>query len=178
MYFGVGKFLFKGKKKNIHVKEFNKVFLTAPICITIAHAFGRLGCLMSGCCHGALLSRTEYVFGGIWMRATSSTIGGWGYYVPTQLYEALFLFVLTAILTVMYFKRVNVIMAIYLISYGLWRMFIEFFRADDVGELVPNTISPSQWQSIIFILAGVALIVFYILKKIPLILPKEESKEN
>lgn len=176
LYFGAGKLYFKGKKEGLHKKEFNKVFLTAPICITVAHGFGRLGCLMSGCCHGALLSRTEYVFGGIWMRATSDKIGGWGYYVPTQLYEALFLFALTAVLSVMYFKRVNIIMAIYLIAYGFWRIFIEFFRADDVGELVPNTISPSQWQSIIFILAGVLLIVFYKIKKIPLVLPNEESE--
>jgi phosphatidylglycerol:prolipoprotein diacylglycerol transferase len=173
LYFGVGKFYFRGKKDKLHIKQFNTVFSTAPICITTAHAFGRLGCLMSGCCHGALLSRTEYVFGGIWMNATSNTIGGWGYYVPTQLYEALFLFALTAVLSVLYFKRVNIIMSIYLIAYGAWRMFIEFLRADDVGSLVPNTISPSQWQSIIFILAGIGLIVFYILRKIPLVLPKD-----
>ena len=88
------------------------------------------------------------------------------------------LFALTAVLSVCYFKRVNIIMSIYLIAYGFWRIFIEFFRADDVGELVPGTISPSQWQSIVFILAGIALIVFYIIRKIPLVLPKEESSEK
>ena len=176
LYFGVGKFYFKGKNKDLHKKQFNNVFLTAPICITTAHAFGRIGCLMAGCCHGELLSTSGYVFGGIWMRGVAK--GVWGYYVPTQLYEALFLFVLTAVLTVLYFKRVNIIMSIYLISYGIWRIFIEFFRADDVGELIPNTISPSQWQSIVFILVGIALIVFYVIKKIPLVLPKEEAKEE
>lgn len=172
LYFGVGKFYFKGKKQGLHIREFNKVFLTAPICITVAHAFGRLGCLMSGCCHGALLSKTEYVFGGIWMRAADT--GVWGYYVPTQLYEALFLFVLTAVLTILYFKRVNIIMAIYLIAYGTWRMFIEIFRTDARGAFVLG-LAPSQWQSVIFIVGGVALIVFYVVKKIPIVLPPNDK---
>lgn len=172
LYFGVGKLYFKGKKERLHIKQFNNVFLTAPICITAAHAFGRLGCLMSGCCHGALLSKTKYVFGGIWMRAADT--GVWGYYVPTQLYEAVFLFVLTAVLSVLYFKRVNIIMALYLISYGIWRIIIEVFRTDDRGAFVLG-LAPSQWQSIIFIVGGAALILFYVIKKIPLVLPKEDS---
>lgn len=171
LYFGAGKLYFRGKNKNLHIKQFNNVFLTAPICITTAHAFGRLGCLMSGCCHGALLSTKNYVFGGIWMRAADT--GVWGYYVPTQLYEAVFLLLLTAVLTVLYFKRVNIIMAIYLIAYGVWRMIIEIFRTDDRGAFVLG-LAPSQWQSIIFIIGGVALILFYVWRKIPLVLPKED----
>lgn len=169
IYFGVGHFYFKGKKKGLHIKEFNKVFLTAPICITIAHAFGRIGCLMAGCCHGEYLGK-NFVLGGIYMQGTTD---GWGYYVPTQLYEALFLFGLFALLSVLYFKRVNFIMAIYLVAYAIWRIFIEFFRADMRGELIPGTLSPSQWQSILFILGGVLLVLFYVWRKIPLILPKE-----
>lgn len=175
IYFLVGKFYFKGKELNLHKREFNKIFLTAPICITTAHAFGRLGCLMAGCCHGELLSRTEYVFGGIWMRAADT--GVWGYYVPTQLYEALFLFVLTAVLSVLYFKRCNIIMALYLIAYGVWRMIIEIFRTDARGAFILG-LAPSQWQSVIFIVGGVALIAFYLFKKIPLFLPKDKLKEE
>ena len=83
VYFGIGHFYFKGKDKGMHVKYFNEVFRVAPICIVIAHGFGRIGCLMSGCCHGALLSTDEYVFGGIYMRVPD--LGIWGYYVPKQL---------------------------------------------------------------------------------------------
>ncbi len=175
IYFLVGKYYFKGKDANLHKKEFNKIFLTAPICITTAHAFGRIGCLMAGCCHGTLLSTSEYVFGGMWMRAADT--GVWGYYVPTQLYEALFLFVLTAVLTVLYFKRCNIIMAIYLISYGVWRMIIEIFRTDARGAFVLG-LAPSQWQSVIFIVGGIALIVFYIIKRIPLFFSKESAGEE
>ncbi|MBR2499422.1 MAG: prolipoprotein diacylglyceryl transferase [Clostridia bacterium] len=163
-YFLIGKFYFKGELAGIHVKQFNIVFLVAPICIVIAHAFGRIGCLMSGCCHGAYLGK-EYVFGGIWMKAPDT--GLVGYHVPTQLYEALFLFVLFGVLSLLYFKKCNIIMHLYLISYGFWRIFIEFFRTDARGAIILG-LAPSQWQSFIFIGGGVALILFYLARKIPL----------
>ena len=90
-----------------------------------------------------------------------------GYYVPTHLYEALFLFALFAVLSVLYFKNYNFTMHVYLIAYGVWRMFIEFFRDDARGAVVLG-LYPSQWTSIIFIILGVALFVFYKIRKIPL----------
>jgi len=175
LYFGIGHLYFKKEKKGLHIKEFNIVLLVAPLCIVIAHAFGRIGCLMSGCCHGALLSTTEYVSGGIWMRASDTGI--WGFYVPTQLYEALFLFVLFAVLSVLYFKRSNIIMQLYLIAYGVWRIIIEVFRDDARGAVVLG-LAPSQWQSIIFIAGGLIMLLVYYLMKKPFVLPKEEKKDK
>lgn len=162
-YFLIGKFYFKGKDKNMHIKYFNIPLLVAPLCITIAHAFGRLGCLMSGCCHGAYLGK-DYVFGGIWMHAPDT--GNVGFHVPTQLYEALFLFVLFAVMSILYFKNFNFTMHLYLVAYGVWRIFIEFFRTDARGAIVLG-LAPSQWQSFLFIAGGVALIVLWLIKKIP-----------
>lgn len=173
VYFGAGKYVFKGKEEGLHKKEFNTILLCAPCCITVAHAFGRIGCLCAGCCHGKLLSSTEYVFGGIYMNPTGDPAG---YYVPTQLYESLFLFALFAVLSVMYFKRSNITMQIYLIAYGVWRIFIEFFRDDYRGAFVLG-LAPSQWQSIIFIAGGIAMLLIYYFKKIPFRL-KEEEKHN
>jgi prolipoprotein diacylglyceryltransferase len=65
-------------------------------------------------------------------------------------------------------------MAIYLIAYGMWRIIIEFFRTDARGAILLG-LSPSQWQSFVFIAGGIALIVIYIVLKIPLILPKEKE---
>lgn len=74
-YFGIGHFYFsKGELKGAHVKEFNTIVQVAPICITIAHAIGRIGCLMAGCCHGAEVSGPGQ--GGLWMNG--------GYYIPTS----------------------------------------------------------------------------------------------
>ncbi len=162
VYFLIGHFYFKGKDKNLHIKQFNSLLGVAPCCITFAHAFGRIGCLMAGCCHGTYLGQ-QYVVGGIWMYSS----GTWGYYIPTQLYEALFLFILFAVLSVLYFKHVNINLPIYLVGYAIWRFIIEFFRADDRGEL-QNSLSPSQWQSFIFIGLAVLILAFYLWKKIPL----------
>lgn len=172
LYFSLGNLVFKGKKKGFHKKYFNDIFLIAPLCITIAHAFGRIGCLMSGCCHGAYLGKT-YVFGGVWMKTNQ----GSGFFVPTQLYEALFLFVLFAVLSVLYFKNNNILMPIYLIAYAIWRMFIEFFRADERGAVILG-LAPSQWQSVVFVVVGVAILLFYKWKKIPYVLPEKNKEEK
>ncbi|MBP5467003.1 MAG: prolipoprotein diacylglyceryl transferase [Clostridia bacterium] len=163
-----GKFVFKGKDAGLHIKEFNKILLCAPCCIVIAHAFGRIGCLCAGCCHGRFIS-SEAGHGGIYMNPHD---GAAGYYVPTQLYESLFLFALFAVLSYLYFNRYNITMQVYLIAYGVWRIIIEFFRADARGAVVLG-LYPSQWQSIIFIAGGVAMLLIYIFKKIPLRFPKE-----
>lgn len=166
--------LINKKHPEIDVKNyFFDILCIAPLCILIAHAFGRLGCLMAGCCHGAYLGK-EYVFGGIYMRASDT--GVWGYYVPTQLYESLFLFTTFLVLSVMFYKGNNFTMPLYLISYGVWRIVIEFFRTDERGAVLLG-LAPSQWQSVIFILGGVALIVIFIMLKIPF-WKKQKVKEN
>ena len=161
-YFGFGKVVFKGEELGIHKKEFNKIVLVAPICITIAHAFGRIGCLMAGCCYGKVASSGFTIFNHGAER------------IPVQLYEAIFLFLLFIILSVLYFKKCNCTMQIYLIAYGVWRIIIEFFRDDPRGAMVLG-ISPSQWQSILFIAGGVIMFIIYIVKKIPLFFKDEKA---
>ena len=180
-YFIGGHFLFKKERKGIHIKEFNKVVRVAPICICIAHAFGRLGCLMAGCCHGKFLS-DEFVVGGIARYHYSEALDKvtlLGYYVPTQLYEALFLFALFGILSLLYFKGSNFTMHIYLIAYGIWRMFIEFLRDDYRGGVAESIFTPSQWMSIAFITAGIALFIIYEALNLPMFLKeKRYTKKN
>ena len=47
-------------------------------------------------------------------------------------------------------------MSVYLITYGIFRFFIDYLRADDRGQLVAG-ISPSQFWSIGMVLIGIAL---------------------
>ncbi len=141
-----------------------------PCCILIAHAFGRIGCLFAGCCHGTYLGQ-EYVFGGVKMHGTQ----GVGYYIPTQLYEALFLFIVFGVTFYLVVKRkYQHGLSLYLFSYGIFRFVIEFFRADHRGEFV-GSISPSQFWSLLMIpLAfGVYFLQKYLLKK-----RTEELKNN
>lgn len=160
-YFVGGKYYFKGEDKGVHLKHFNTSLLAAPCGITIAHAFGRIGCMMAGCCYGKAVESGFRIY------------NHGAYRIPTQLYESVFLFALFAVLTILYFKRCNCTMHIYLIAYGVWRIFIEFFRDDPRGATILG-LAPSQWQSIVFIIGGIALFVFYIIKKIPLFFPKDD----
>ena len=135
-----------------------KLVAVAPMCMLVAHGFGRLGCLMAGCCHGEYLGQ-EYVFGGIKMDGSK----GWGYYVPTQLYEALFLLLLCAVLSLLLLRRnFKFALPIYLASYGIWRFLIEFARADDRGAFI-GSLSPSQTLSLILVVLSVP--AYFILKK-------------
>ena len=135
-----------------------KLVAVAPMCMLVAHGFGRLGCLMAGCCHGEYLGQ-EYVFGGIRMDGSK----GWGYYVPTQLYEALFLLLLCALLSLLLLKKnFRFALPVYLAAYGIWRFFIEFARADDRGAFI-GSLSPSQTLSLVLIVLSVP--AYFILKK-------------
>ena len=139
-----------------------KTVIVAPCCMLVAHAFGRLGCLFAGCCHGEFLG-TEYIFGGIRMLGGE----GWGYYVPTQLYESLFLFTLFGVLSFLILKKnFKYSLSVYVGLYGIWRFIIEFFRADYRGSFV-GSLTPSQTQSLILIALSVPtfFIMRYFVKK-------------
>lgn len=139
-----------------------EVITYLPCGILIAHAFGRIGCLFAGCCHGTYLG-TEYVVGGIRMKGDY----GWGYYIPTQLYESLFLFVMFGVLSYLVLKRkFQHGLSLYLLSYGIFRFLIEFLRADHRGNFV-GSISPSQFWSLIMIplSVGIYFLHNYFLKK-------------
>jgi phosphatidylglycerol:prolipoprotein diacylglycerol transferase len=119
-----------------------------PCAILIGHSFGRVGCFFAGCCYG---------------KPTDSFIGVLfpGHTVPvhpTQLYEASFLLIMFIVCSVLLLKfkfRHN--MSVYLVGYGIFRFLLEFVRDDDRGQLVAG-ISPSQFWSLLMIVAGVALI--------------------
>ncbi len=148
----------RGFKEREHLTYFTHVYEVAPCCITIAHAFGRIGCLTAGCCHGA---ETDG-FPGIFMRVAENPHGA--YYVPTQLYEAIFLFCLFALLSYFYKKNKKINFIVYLLSYGSWRFIIEFFRADERGALLPF-LTPAQAISVLAIAIGLILLFFRLKKR-------------
>ena len=149
-----GYFIFR-KRYTARVTD---ILSIAPCCILIAHAFGRIGCLFAGCCHGDLtdawygIVQHELVINGVYYESAKV--------VPTQLFEALFLFALFAICFILLWKkkfRYN--LSVYLIAYGIFRFAIEYLRADERGGFIPG-ISPSQFWSILMVVAGVGLIFF------------------
>lgn len=142
IYFCLGHFMFKHKE---NVAYFPRLLDFAAVAITCAHGFGRLGCLMAGCCHGA---QTDAWYG-IYHVALDAKV------VPIQLFEALFLFALSATLAFLISKRITGTMALYMLTYGIWRFIIENFRADDRGSTVVDFLTPSQLTSLVLIIGSV-----------------------
>ena len=159
------------KEGNFFKSDMNKgiwyLVRIAPISITIAHAFGRIGCLFAGCCHGKATSE--------WYGIYTDYLGTKA--VPIQLYEAIFLFVISAVMIVLLFKfKFKHNMTVYLIGYGIWRFVIEYFRADYRGSFIPG-LSPSQFWSIIMVLGGIA--IFFIYRHFdPIIENKQKATEQ
>lgn len=153
----IGKVAFQGEKQKEVFSMFSHIVDVAPCCITIAHAFGRLGCLFGGCCYG---KATTAWFGVSTPYETHKV-------VPLQLFEALFLFALFAYLTWLFFKRKKSLpMPVYLIGYGIWRFVIEFFRSDERGATIISILTPSQLTSVLsVILGGILLYRYFFLKK-------------
>ncbi|MCR5185470.1 MAG: prolipoprotein diacylglyceryl transferase [Bacilli bacterium] len=117
--------------------------------IVLAHAFGRVGCFLEGCCYGKLTSS----FFGVYFPGQSEKV------LPTQLFEAIFELLLFVVMVIMYQKWKKNYLTIYLIAYGVFRFNLEFFRGDDRG-MTGIFLSPSQLMSIIIIITGILLIVF------------------
>ena len=143
------------KEKNIFKSDMNKgvweLLRFVPISITLAHGFGRIGCFFAGCCGGV---ETDMWFG---VQFPGETVKE----VPTQLFEAIFLFSISAVMIVLYFKfHFKYNMTVYLIGYGIWRFLIEFVRDDDRGAFIPG-LTPSQFWSILMVIGGVAFFFIY-----------------
>ena len=143
-YFLIGHFVFPDRE---NVKYFPRLLDVAAASITSAHGFGRLGCLMAGCCYGA---RTDAWYG-IYHVDLGEKV------VPIQLFEAIFLFSLCAITVVLLVKRIPGAMALYMCAYGIWRFIIEYFRADDRGSTFVKFLTPSQLVAVILLISSAAV---------------------
>lgn len=144
IYFGIGALLFKDK---IHSKSFFDVANIAAAAIAVAHAFGRLGCLMAGCCHGA---KTDAWYGVYFVSYRVKA-------VPIQLFESIFLFALFGLFCYRIIRKKSCNLPLYMILYGAWRFFVEFLRGDDRGATVVSFLTPSQLIAILMIIGSVAL---------------------
>ena len=153
--------------------------------VPLAHAFGRIGCLMNGCCYGA---RTDLPWGICFPRVPwdvtkqvegspafldhceryselSANVSHWSYPVhPTQLIGFAGLMLLVGILLYLR-KRWNpftgFIMPVYFVLYSVGRFFVEFLRGDH-NPTTFGVLSDQQSMCILSIAAGI--ILFFILR--------------
>lgn len=145
IYFAVGHFLFKDKYHLPHLRTASDI---APACITVAHGFGRLGCLMAGCCYGAKCD----AWYGIEMVHLGYKV------VPVQLYEAIYLFGLSIIFLIMFKKGKRYIMPAYMMAYAVWRFIAEILRNDYRGATIVDFLTPSQFVSVLLLAGGLLLL--------------------
>ena len=149
-YFSIGHFIFKNRE---HITHFYSFVCCAVPCIVIGHAFGRIGCLFAGCCYG--IPSESF---GLPMRVN----GIFENRVPTQLLEAIFLFLLYGVLVFFLLKKENRYTGqIYMICYGVWRFCIEYLRDDERGASGISFLTPSQLTSLLLVIGGIALIFIY-----------------
>lgn len=117
-----------------------KLFDFAVPAFPLFHAFGRIGCMLAGCCYGIQLKNPIGIEGVIYF-----------YRLPVPLIESVFEFVLFGVLLFIQHKAKEMdILKIYLISYSLFRFGNEFFRGDDIRGIWFG-LSTSQWISIIIV---------------------------
>ena len=150
-------------KKKYPEYPFMIILTIAPACITIAHAFGRIGCFCAGCCYGM---ETDSALGVLFPGMQHKVY-------PTQLFESGFLFILSGILFFLAYKfDFKYTMPVYLIGYGTWRFLIEFIRGDERGFVLFG-LHPAQFISILAFILGIVLIFVYKFK----ILNKKQDLE-
>lgn len=127
------------------------VVIVAPACITTAHGFGRIGCFLAGCCYG---KQTDSFWGVKFPHLAYNVY-------PTQLFESIFLLILSSILFLLAYKFKNkYTFPIYLTLYGIFRFLIEFIRGDDRGALFLS-LTPSQGISILCVLIAIILTIYF-----------------
>ncbi|MBQ3552087.1 MAG: prolipoprotein diacylglyceryl transferase [Clostridia bacterium] len=135
------------------IKKFNTLDVADTVAapLVLGQAFGRIGCYFAGCCYGCIVDKSHPL--------AMCDIHGF-YRMPVQLMEAGALFIMTIVLIVVLkkVKRSGFTAGLYLVLYSVWRFIIEFFRADDRGNV--GALSTSQLISLVLFPIGIALILY------------------
>lgn len=151
--FAVPTMLWFFKKNRIPARKMLDVM---AITTCLVHMFGRLGCLMAGCCHGKPAS----FWGGITFSNPACYADPKGVPLhPTQLYEAIFIFlVMCFLLYIRSFRKFyGQLFLVYLLLYAFGRFFLEFLRGDaERGFVLGGYISHSQFVAIAIIVIASA----------------------
>jgi phosphatidylglycerol---prolipoprotein diacylglyceryl transferase len=127
--------------------------------VPLAHAFGRIGCFLNGCCYG---STTECGVGVVFPRASPAWYAQIGEGLltqshstslpvhPVQLYECAFNLALYGVLLWVYKRgtRSGRVLASYLMMYPIGRFLVEFLRGDKGERFGAGGLSVGQLVSV------------------------------
>ncbi len=128
--------------------------LVAPA-LPLAHAFGRVGCFMAGCCYGIPSEKFGIAF-------TQSIGAPNGIKLfPVQLLEAGLLLILAIIMQLYYrkAKHNHCVIYVYMLIYPVIRIITERFRYDDAERGIYLGLSTSTWISLAILAAGIIMLM-------------------
>lgn len=116
--------------------------------VPLAHAIGRIGCFLNGCCYG----RASDIPWAVHMEGADRH--------PVQLYESAVNFAIYALLLAAFFKRRKdgMVFAIYLLLYAPARFILDYFRGDSPSVYWGFT--GAQWVAAALFAFGAMLLVF------------------
>ena len=129
--------------------------------VALAQGFGRLGCLLAGCCYGKeTASHLAITF------TNSDFAPNHVPLVPTQIYASVldFAHYFVLILAAKHLKGKGQVAGLYLILYSVGRFILEFYRGDlERGSV--GILSTSQFISIFTLCAGLLLFLYGAVRK-------------
>ncbi len=143
--------LFGARLTKAHLRDYVPAMVP---CIPFGHAFGRIGCLMAGCCYGI---PTSLPIGVVYHNPISDAPDGVALF-PVQALESLLLLVIFVMLIAYTKKRRTPvrIVGLYFMLYAVCRFCLEYLRYDAIRGHVAFW-STSQWISILMLLVGSGL---------------------
>lgn len=133
---------------------FLKYFDITMPSVSLAQAFGRIGCFLAGCCYG---KETDSVFGVVFHDTPMAPTGV--RLIPTQLISSAgdFLFCFLLCMYARRSKKDGQVGGMYFLLYSVGRFLIEFLRDDPRGEV--SGLSTSQFISLFIFAAGVIVLL-------------------
>jgi phosphatidylglycerol---prolipoprotein diacylglyceryl transferase len=137
--------------------------------VALGSAFGRIGCLMHGCCfgracslpwgivfpHGSPAWEQQFQAGRIGLNDPASPVH------PTEIYDSALNFIFYLFLAWLFRRKKfdGQIFAVYLIGYAILRSFVEYFRGDYPVYYLGGWATPAQLVSMGIVIGG-ALLLF------------------
>jgi phosphatidylglycerol:prolipoprotein diacylglycerol transferase len=135
--------------------------------IALGNVFGRIGCLLNGCCFGRVCAAP-------WAVRFPNNSYAWNQHYqqglvgehdlslpvhPTEIYDALLNFAVYVFLAWLFRHKKfdGQIFATYLLCYAVTRSFVEYFRGDYTNLHYHLGLTPAQWISVPIFVAGLAL---------------------
>jgi phosphatidylglycerol:prolipoprotein diacylglycerol transferase len=130
--------------------------------IALGSVFGRIGCLLNGCCYGR---PTDLPWAITFTNPQAHELSGTPLDIPlhpTEIYDALLNFGLYVFLAWLFRRKKfdGQIFATYLLCYAVTRSIVECFRGDYTNLHYHLGLTPAQWISVPIFVAGLALAAF------------------